>query len=347
MCNVGHIRNLATRKNVASTLEGAARNGDGIDEVNHAPRRRLRGAALEAQAMCGLRGVLASMKKAERRVAIGDLPPEVRSALLDHMEHPAPCCGHKRATDGMFTRRPRAAAQNSAMCGHPSEAERAVMRDQGGWYSAQATVMCLRFQCARQRSREAAETQQTVLRHLRRALLTAAAEDPAIWTRPGEVCAKAAEALEQRHVRSGELGLSVLVHMRAARFLGQRVQIVSPVLPLAAAARLQACLLRARGSGWEAFRAVWVQLLRMRKHRHSRAVTMDDAREIADGARRRALRAQYALAANRCQRVLKQCRMGRRVLRRCLLEVLPHSQRPCSLKRHCHAAGAARRQAHG
>jgi hypothetical protein len=201
------------------------------------------------------------------------------------------------------------------------------MNDQGGWYRAQATVMCLRFQCARQCSREAAETQQAVLRHLRRALLTAAAEDPAIWMRPGEVYERAAKALEQCHVRSGELGLSVLVHMRAARFLGQRVQIVSPVLPLAAAAFWQARLLRARRSGWEAFRAVWMQLLMMRKRRHSRAVTVKDACEIADGARRRALRAQCAQAATRSQRVLKQCRRGRRMFRRCFLEYSTQSQR--------------------
>jgi hypothetical protein len=318
MCIVGHIRSPATRKNVASTLDGVARNDDGIDEVNHAPRRRLRGAALEAQAMCGLREVLASMDKAERRAAIGDLPPDVRGALLAHMERSAACCGRKRVADSTPSRRPRVAAQNSG--------ERGVLRDQGGWYRAQATVMCLRFQCPRQRFRAAAETQQAALWHLRRALLTAAAEDPAIWLRAGEVSGLAAKALEQCRARSAELGLSVMVHLRATKFLGQRVQIVSPVLPLLEAARLQARLLRARGSGWEAFRAVWMQLLTMRKHRHRGAVTLEDAREIADGARRRALRAQCAQAVKRSRRVLRQGRGGRRVLRRCLLEGEPQSQ---------------------
>lgn len=226
MCIAGHIPDPVTRKNVASTLDGVARNGDGIDEAAHAPRR-LRGAALEAHAMCGLREVLASMDKAERRAAIGDLPPEVRSALLAHMERSATCCGHKRAADSMPSRRPRAALRSSAVCWHPSEGERGVLRDQGGWYRAQATVMCLRFQCARQRSRATAEAQQAVLRHLRRALLAVAAEDPAIWLRPGEVSRLAAEALEHCRVRSVELGLSVMVHLRAAKFLGQRVHRVS------------------------------------------------------------------------------------------------------------------------
>lgn len=299
--------------------------------------------------MCGLREVLASMEKSERRVAIGSLPPEVRRVLLAHMERSATCCRHGRATDSLPDRSRVAKRKSAAMCQHPSKGERGVLRVKGGSYRAQVAVMCLRFTCVQQRSLVGAEAQQAALWHLRRALLTAATEDPAIWLRPGEVSELAARALEQCHVRAGELGLSVLVRIRAAKFLGPRVAIVSPVLPLETAARLQARLLRARRSGWEAFRAVWMQLLTMRKrkYRQSRAVTMEDAGEIVDGARRRALRAQCALAADRSQRVLKQCRWGRRMPKRCLLEAVSQGQGRCSLTTHGHAAGAAGRQAHG
>jgi len=261
--------------------------------------------------MCGLREVLASMEKAERRAAIGNLPPEVSSALLAHMERSGTCCGHGKAADSVPARS-RVAARKSAMRQHPSEDERGVLRVQGGSYQAQVRVMCLRFTFARQRSQAAAVAQQATLQHLRRALLTAAAEDPAIWLRSEEISELVARALEQCQVRAGDPGLSVMVRTRATKFLGPRVDIVSPVLPLAAAVRLQARLLRARRSGWEAFRAVWMQLLTMRKHRQRRAVTMEDAREIVDGARRKALRAKCRLGAERSQRALKQRRTGRR-----------------------------------
>jgi len=150
-------------------------------------------------------------------------------------------------------------------------------------YLAHAHTKGLRFYTRKQADPEVALAHQAILLRLRHALTAASASDPSVWIRPEELRELCEAALRASGTSEAALGLSIFVHLRAARWLGPRSAVVSPVLPLAEALATHARLLRARRASWEALRAEWVPLLARRG-----GISLNAAEAAADEARRRA-----------------------------------------------------------
>mmetsp|Transcript_20199 Transcript_20199/g.41872 ORF Transcript_20199/g.41872 Transcript_20199/m.41872 type:complete len:384 (-) Transcript_20199:155-1306(-) len=265
-----------------------------------------------------LRVVMQSMDAPQRRAAILSLAPPVRAALLAFMEGPQRDTPRPRPTT-MLCSRVRAlqgAAVNSGTCGRALQVGaalsgiRTVRLASGVRYHAQVHVKALRLYTPKQSTPEAAAAHQALLARIREALLAASADAPLFWLDHERVARVCSRALRECGAAERELGLRALVHLRAARWLGQGVQIASPALPLAEAAGLHAWLLRARAASWEDFRAEWLRLVRLGGRGGRRRLSASEAEARVDGARRSALQRQLVQAARGALRALERAPRG-------------------------------------
>mmetsp|Transcript_129488 Transcript_129488/g.360718 ORF Transcript_129488/g.360718 Transcript_129488/m.360718 type:complete len:379 (-) Transcript_129488:67-1203(-) len=272
-----------------------------------------------------LRAALQALDSPQRREAILGLAPLVRSALLAFMEGPGREDVSQQRPTGLLggpMHAARAAAVNPRVCervpqnGDASAGIRMFVSAHGTQYQAQLHIKALRFYAPKQTTLEAAAKHQAVLLRIRAALRAASAGNPAFWLDHARVAGACAGALRECGSAEGALGLRALVHVRAARWLGQGLQIASPALGLAEAAGLHARLLRARCESWESFRAEWLSLLQSSGYRRRRQMAAVEARAVVDGARRSALQRQLVQAARSAQRVLERASRARKNLTR-------------------------------
>lgn len=263
-------------------------------------------------AMQRLRTLLHSMEQPQRRDAISSLAPSVRAALLDFMQ---------REQTGEITQKPnivhcsrshqRLSVSSNACVGKQARQRGAApfgirtIRLAGGVrYQPQVHIKALRLYASKQTTLEIAAVYQDLLVRVREALLAASVDEPLFWLdhrRVAKVCSKTFCEFE---VTENEIGLRTFVHMRAARWLGQGVQIASPVVRFAEAARVHARLLHARAASWDAFRAEWLKLLQSAGQSKRKRMSAWEAEAVVDGARRSALQRQLVQAARSALRAL-------------------------------------------
>lgn len=138
-------------------------------------------------------------------------------------------------------------------------------------------------------SREVAVEHQRILTRVRAALFELEARDPEGWL---EAAASVAErVLAELGTSADALGLRAFVDLRAARYLGQGVQISSSAVTLHEAFDAYRRLLRGRAASWDVLRAEWLHQLQGRR-RHNE----DEASRRIDHARRIGLRSRLSQA---------------------------------------------------
>lgn len=138
---------------------------------------------------------------------------------------------------------------------------------------------------------------QRILTRLRAVLFELEASRPEDWH---DCAAHSCEkVLNELGASEEALGLRAWVQLRAHRHLGQQIRIASPAGSLRDIFGVHKRLLRARATSWEALRAEWQHLLRLRK-----GYSENDALRHIEAARCDFLRSRVARALQRVKRAL-------------------------------------------
>jgi hypothetical protein len=107
------------------------------------------------------------------------------------------------------------------------------------------------------------------------------------------------DMLSSQGTSEDDLGLSVIVSLRADRWLGRGQHIISPMTSLAEALQVQARILSARNISWMALREEWVNLMLKKKRSLRSGLSVMEAQSRADVARQDALKRKLAPAVRR------------------------------------------------
>lgn len=237
-------------------------------------------------ALESVRSVLQYMSVSERHRALTSADCLVKVALLSYMKRKQVACaqpGKKtRADDGLL---------RSSPC-YGRNCVRTISRRGLTTYQAMAQIRTMRLYTREQSDCKAAIEHQMILISMRQAVSRASAAKPQFWSNPQLLSQACSDVLVAHGKTESELGLRVIVRMRASQWLGTGLEIRSPATSLGDAAALQAPLLQARASSWEAFRAEWVHLMLSRKN-----VCLAEAKAIADKARADCLRERFTHVA--------------------------------------------------
>lgn len=234
-----------------------------------------------------LRSTLKDLLPPQRREAIAQMPPQVRSELLAFMSR-------QHTSGGLLeTRDPNGFATQSMHGRHKSQLDH-----EGSWsrgtdlrmrrhvhcvsYQAQLRFRHLRIYTRGHADLNTAISYQMALVQARHAINAA---KPDIWDRPADFCKVFIDALNAAGTTLAELGLSVFVFMRADEWIGRFATITSPVMTLEAAVAVHARLLVARQISWLHVRKEWVQLMLQTQQAKQRGVSLSEAEALADGAR--------------------------------------------------------------
>lgn len=291
-----------------------------------------------------LRVTLQDMTPLQRRAAIPDMPLHVRNELLAYMtsQHVSPPCA-AAAQDSKKSTQKRSASWSRGTD------VRTLKYIHVTSYQAQLRIRHLRMYTSAQADIETAISLQMVLISIRRAIEVAGEE---VWNDPPRFCHVVAAVLESAGISQEELGLSVLIFMRADEWIGRFGVITSPVMSLEDAVAAHSRLLVARQTSWAQLRAEWVHLMQQTQHARTQRMTQAQAETVAEKARQALLQhrlKQAVKAAKRAinlrhrleQKVLKvQARLQRRAAREKAAAVAAAQKR--TAKRN--AAWAVRRQ---
>lgn len=156
-------------------------------------------------------------------------------------------------------------------------------------YKAHIRIRTLRLYTRSQTDAAMAIENHILLAQIRRAMHESARERPEIWECPDTMCdiVRAIIAVNDAMGSEEDIGLSVFVSFRAAKWLGKNVTITSPVLDLHAALVLNSRLLCARQTSWSALRAEWIEVMKHKRHIPSKMRSLMEAEALADEARQR------------------------------------------------------------
>lgn len=245
-----------------------------------------------------LRRVLKFMTAEERRSAILSLPPRIRTALLAFMEHVQTTqeahADRKRQADSMNGDENRKALKGTDV--------RTIQTVHGTRHVAQLRFEHLRLYTCGQPSAELAARHRMIFAHFRNAVETVG---KAIWDDPTRFCLLFEDILKQHNTSKEDMGLGVLIYMRADQWIDRAQAITSPRLPLADAVVLHAKLVRACATSWEDLRREWAPLLcRTQQQRRARRLSLAQAEEVAEQAHRRHAKKRLCLAVARLERCL-------------------------------------------
>jgi hypothetical protein len=107
------------------------------------------------------------------------------------------------------------------------------------------------------------------------------------------------DVLNSQGTSEDDLGLSVIVSLRADRWLGRGQHITSPMMSLAEALQVQSRIFKARSISWMALRTEWVNLMLKKKRSLRTGLSVVEAQSRADVARQDALKRKLAPALRR------------------------------------------------
>lgn len=204
-------------------------------------------------------------------------------------------------------------------------------------YKAHIDMKALRIYTRAYPKKELAIQSQAALVRLRNALVAASALDPEVWDRPEDVCRMFRDVLHACGTSPEKLGLAVYVSLRADRWLGRRLHITMPVMPLQDALELHSRLLRARDTSWEALRKEWLGAPRLKRLAPGAETRLEEARQ-------QAIQRQLARAKGAAARALgeerRRAARARRELSRSAALVSREAARAAAA-----AAAAGRREA--
>lgn len=257
-----------------------------------------------------LRSALQEMPALQRHKAALSTTPSIRQALLEFMQHSSRAaadtarCKHRQPP-----RRP--SYDSDGQMGHVSST-----RCNGvSCFQARVYVNSLCFYTRKQTKLETAIEHQIVLLEIRRSLLAAASVDVKFWEDALLMRRACEAALTTSGVSESELGLRACVMLRAVRWIGPRYRIVTTSSSLGDALNMHVCLITARATSWEAFRAEWLRHLAQSKTygrtgdgkrpRSCRRFSTEESEDFVDTARQKALEGQLSKSIRHVEHLLK------------------------------------------
>lgn len=245
-----------------------------------------------------LRRVLKFMTAEERRSAIVSLPPRMRTALLTFMEH-----AQTRQETPTDRKRKADSIHGDENCKSLKGTDvRTIQTVYGTRHVAQLRLEHLRFYTCGQPSAEHAARHRMIFAHFRNAV---EAIGEAIWDDPTRFCLLFEDIVREHNTSKEEMGLGVLVYMRADQWIDRAQAITSPRLPLADAVVLHARLVRACATSWEDLRREWAPLLCCtQRQRRAGRLSLAQAEAVAEQAHRRHAKKRLGLAVARLERCL-------------------------------------------
>jgi len=126
---------------------------------------------------------------------------------------------------------------------------------------------------------------QIILMQIRLAWTAAWQANPNMWEDdPEQFAALCQKVLKAHGTSQNEMGLKAFVSMEARHWLGKNCFVISPVMGLSEALVWHAKLLRARRISWQAFSALWVELLQCERHAQAKVRSTEEAQLYADTA---------------------------------------------------------------
>lgn len=260
---------------------------------------RLRG-ALER-----LHVVLQGVAPQSRLAAIQSMCPRLRACLTEFIINSRKQPGHFQAAAGAANG-PRSRGASTSARTTP----KGIVARPTGHYKACMDIMALRIYTRWTADLNEARRFREVLLQLRSRLRQVLECDSSIWYRAEDAYCTCKTALRASGVSEGELGLGVIVSLRACRWLGAR-QVVSPSQSLQQALDTQARLLCARNTSWDAFRAEWVRMMPAKRCGVVAQLSLSQAEAIADDARQRTAEARISSAISAATRALARTAYGK------------------------------------
>lgn len=250
-----------------------------------------------------LQGVLQGVDPSARRSTIQNMTPNLRTVLMNFI-----LASRNKAQSFEGTATTTATANSAPKGRRPlkpgAASKRIVTRAATGQHKACMDINALRMYTRWTKDWNAAKRSSEVLAGVRDALVQALEGDPELWKyRPEEAFRVCEAVLRADGTSEMELGLGVIVSLRASKWLGT-YQVISPSQPLRQALESQARLLRARKTSWEAFRAEWALLVPAKRHGVVGRLLPAQALAMADSARQRVAEARVSLAVRAAARAL-------------------------------------------
>lgn len=266
-------------------------------------------------ALRSLRTVLQSMETDQRQTCIPTLPFRVRSALLTFME------GQRLKPRGSI----KASILETPAPVNTTSIRKGGLRTIRGMHRAKYQA-CIRIKALRVYTKEtfdieAAVEHQIILAGLRQKIATETTENPSAWLNPFKLIRSCVDALAQQEATEESLGLRVYLEFRTSPWCHPRCCIYSPASSgLLEALELNAQLLRARSTSWEALQREWINILTISRRPQSKALTLAEATEVTGKARQAALQKQMHRAVSAVERaVVKEALLVARAQQRTAL----------------------------
>lgn len=266
------------------------------------------------KALQHLQDVLQDMDATTRASCIKQLPPHLRSSLLNFMERmqkraklqtsqpPAPAKFHQSSSPNLDEDNLSLSAGNCS----PSSRLCGIRALSSNHYKAYMNIKALRMYTAGCQTLQEAVEQHTMLTRVRQALQSASVESSGFWESGPHVAKVCSQALDGLGTSAVELGLHVFVSLRAEEWLGRSVHITTAVMPLQKALETHARLLVARRTSWAALRAEWIHVMRSKKRALSAGLCLAEAEKIADNARSTFLKGALSQAVCRASKALQE-----------------------------------------
>jgi len=252
-----------------------------------------------------LRITLQSFTALKRECHVRSLPITVRAMLLKYMEKRAKLQTAVVLADGQT----RASTQSSKhnrlrKSAAPCTNVRTIAGNYGNKFKAQLHFKTLRIYTSAQTSLEAAIEHQMILTQIRQAIAAAISRDDAIVDRPAELYELCTDIFEKNRTTESTLGLRALIHMRASKWLGNNCYVITPVMSLKDALRVQTAFVNANRTSWDALRSVWIQTLKQRTGANHNGQPVSQLVVAADRAWAARSQEHLRLAIRRVQRAI-------------------------------------------
>lgn len=270
------------------------------DDKDHDPAETDHGTHATRLVLEQLRTAVQALPAPQRRVAITQMPQNVRAELLEYMINDKPCAPHPTATPTTNKNSPRKVrGWNSQTRGTDVRAVKHLHKTS---YQAQLRIRHLRMYTRAQDDIADALNHQMLLVQARHAIHAAG---EAIWHDPPRFAALFNCVLQRAGSSAGKIGLSVFIFMRADEWICRPATITSPVMAMEDAVATHLRLCKARQTSWEELRAVWVSLMQQTRQSRMRQLSKERAMSLADMAHMKLLQRRLCLAVAAAERALK------------------------------------------
>lgn len=282
----------AKRQRVRTALAGCG-------QVARSPSVRLQ------CALGSMREVLQSCPVHCRRALVQRMDPRLQAALAAFMLEESHCLGMLNKQRGCSSSRlPISCSRSLARL--PLSGFAGVRATTSTKYKAYMDIKALRMYTGGQPTIADAIHKQAVLSQVRIALQEASSSDGKFWNNADKVCNIFRAVFAANGMSEQSMDLKVFVSLRADHWLGRKHHITSPLMPLEKAACLHARMLKARDTSWDAFRAIWIQLMVERSQAFSIGIiSAREAAKFADAARQEFAMTQLAKLTRDAMRALK------------------------------------------